>query len=169
MDWDKATDIVLYAAIATVGVFVVLGLYQWITRKSLKKVDRSLLLLIIPLGLMAIVYVLFDKFIVLNTRPDGSGEPSFPSTHAMVIATIFACTAIVLPQYLKSKTLCAVLDVVLLAFTILASVGRVLANKHWASDVIAGLVFAAVFAGTYFFLVRTFQKRHNHQKGTKNE
>lgn len=154
MQWSKITDIILVAALAVFAVFAILGLYQWIKRKSLKKVDKPLLLSLIPLSLMAITFIVFEKFIILNTRPNGSGEPSFPSTHAMVVATIFLLTAIILPNYIKSKTARVIMDIVMLLFIILVSVGRVLANMHWVSDVVGGLIFAAIFAVIYYLILR---------------
>lgn len=158
MNWDKATDIMVYAAIATIGIFAIMGLYQWITRKSLKKVDKAIWLLLVPLALMVIVYFLFDHVFIWNTRPDGSGEASFPSTHTMITATVFFCTAIALPRYIKQKSLVAFLDLVMLVFVVLVPVGRVIANKHWISDCIGGLIFAAIFAAIYFVLVKKFAK-----------
>ena len=152
MQWDKATDIVLLTAIAVLGVFASLGLYQWIVRKSLKKVDRSLLAMPLPLILMAAVYFIFDKIWVLNTRPNGSGEASFPSTHVMVVATIFLMTMLALPKYIKSKVLCGVLDLIMLALIALTAVGRVASNMHWISDVAGGLAFAIIFAGIYYLI-----------------
>lgn len=149
MQWDKATDIILIAAIAVLGVFALLGLCQWIRRKSLKKVDRALLAMILPLVLMAITYVIFDKFLILNTRPNGSGEPSFPSTHTMVVTTIFFLVMIALPKYIKSKPLCALLDIVMLALISITATGRVLSGMHWVSDVIGGLAFAILFTAIY--------------------
>ena len=154
MQWSKITDIILVASIAVLGVFAVLGLYQWIKRKSLKKVDKPLLAMLIPLVLMAITYFIFDKFLVLNIRPNGSGEPSFPSTHTMVVATIFLLTAIILPNYIKSKTARVIMDIVMLLFIILVSIGRVLANMHWVSDVVGGLIFAAIFTVIYYLILR---------------
>lgn len=154
MQWSKITDIILITSLAALAVFAVLGLYQWISRKSLKKVDKPLLTMLIPLVLMAITYVIFDKFLILNTRPNGSGEPSFPSSHTMVVATIFLCITIVLPKYIKSKTACIILDVLMLALTILVCIGRVLANMHWLSDVIGGLIFAMIFTVIYYLIIR---------------
>ena len=154
MQWSKITDIILVASIAVLGAFAVLGLYQWIKRKSLKKVDKPLLAMLIPLVLMAITYFIFDKFLVLNIRPNGSGEPSFPSTHTMVVATIFLLTAIILPNYIKSKTTRVIMDIVMLLFIALVSVGRVLANMHWVSDVVGGLIFAVIFAVIYYLILR---------------
>ncbi len=154
MQWVKITDIILVAALAVFAVFAILGLYQWIKRKSLKKVDKPLLLSLIPLSLMAATFIIFEKFLVLNTRPNGSGEPSFPSTHTMVVATIFLLTAIILPNYIKSKTARIIMDIVMLLFIILVSIGRVLANMHWVSDVVGGLIFAAIFAVIYYLILR---------------
>lgn len=159
MQWDKITNIILITALITLGIFVILGLCQWISRKSLKKVDKELLWLPLPLALMAITYVIFDKFLILNTRPDGSGEPSFPSTHVMVVTTIFLLTAIVLPKYIKSKIACLVLYLFMLAFVVLNGVGRVLANKHWTSDVLGAIGFSLIFALIYFLIYQLIIKK----------
>lgn len=169
MNWDKATDIILYTAILLVAILGVMGLYQWITRRSFMKIDKPLLALIAPLALIVITYFVFDKFLILNTRPDGSGEPSFPSTHIMIVSTVFFCTAILLPYYVKNKPIQIFLDLAMLAFIVLVSVGRVLAHKHWTSDVIAGLIFAALFTGIYYFTVKKLQKSQNSRKAIKKE
>ena len=87
MEWEKATDVILIAALAVFAIFAWLGIFQWIRRKSFTKIDKNLLWAFLPLILMVIVYFLFDKAFVLNVRPNGSGEPSFPSTHVMVVTT----------------------------------------------------------------------------------
>lgn len=159
MQWDKITNIILITALITLGIFVILGLCQWISRKSLKKVDKELLWLPLPLALMAIPYVIFDKFLILNTRPDGSGEPSFPSTHVMVVTTIFLLTAVILPKYIKSKIVCLVLYLFMLAFVVLNGVGRVLANKHWTSDVLGAIGFSFIFVAIYCLIYQLIIKR----------
>ena len=157
MQWELITNIILLTSFAIFTVFGILGLCQWHKSKSLKKVDKELLLAIIPFSLMLVTYVIFDKFFILNTRPNGSGEPSFPSTHTMVVATIFFITAIILPKYIKSKTACAILDSMMLILLILVCVGRVLANMHWVSDVIGGLIFAVIFTTIYYLIIRRYK------------
>ena len=164
MNWDKATDIMVATAIATAIIFFVMGVTQWWGRKSFKKIDKPLLSLIVPYALVAITYVIFDYIFVLNTRPDGSGEASFPSTHTLITTTFFLCAAIVLPYYIKQKSIVALLDVIMLVFIVLVPVGRVLANKHWVSDCIGGIIFSVIFAGIYFFIVKKICK-----KGAKND
>ena len=157
MQWNTVSDIILATSLATFAVFVILSLCQWIKRKSLKKVDKELLWAILPFTLMVAIYVIFEKFIILNVRPNGSGEPSFPSTHTMVVATVFLITAIILPKYIKSRAARITLDLMMLIFIVLVSVGRVLANMHWISDVVGGLVFAAIFATIYYLIIRRYK------------
>lgn len=157
MQWNKISDIILVASIAILAVFAILGLYQWISRKSLKKVDKSLLWLLLPLALMAITYVVFDKFLIWNTRPNGSGEASFPSTHTMVVATIFFCVGLLLPRYVKSRAMRIIIVLLMLALLALVCVGRVAANMHWTSDVVGGLIFAAIFAVIYYLIIRRYK------------
>ena len=164
MDWDKATDIMVATAIATSIIFFVMGVTQWFKRKSFKKIDKPLLALIVPYVLVAITYIVFDYIFILNTRPDGSGEASFPSTHTLITTTFFLCAAIAIPYYVKQKSIIALLDVIMLASIILVPVGRVLANKHWVSDCIGALIFSVIFAGIYLIIVKKICK-----KGAKNE
>ena len=167
MQWEKITDIILITALAVLGVFAILGLVEWIKRKSLKKVDRELLAMIPPLVLIAATYFIFDHIFILNTRPNGSGEPSFPSSHTMATATIFLMTMLALKKYVKNKSLRIFLDVVMLILIVLVSVGRVAANMHWTSDVIGALIFSLIFVAIYYLLIRP--KKTELKKESKDE
>ena len=158
MDWNLITNIILITSFAVLAVFVILGFCQWIKRKSLKKVDKELLWMPLPLALMAATYFIFDKFLILNTRPNGSGEPSFPSTHVMVVATIFALAALILPRYIKSDFILTIFYAIMLTLIIITCVGRVFADMHWASDVVGALIFALIFAVIYYLIIR--RKHH---------
>lgn len=153
MEWKKITDIILITSLITLAVFAALALYQWITRKSIKKVDKRLLWMPLPLVLMVFVWILFDKFLILDVRPNGSGEPSFPSTHAMVVSTIFFLATMNLPKYVKSKIARVVLDSTMVVLISLTCVGRVLSNMHRPLDVIGGLVFAFIFTEIYYYTI----------------
>lgn len=158
MNWDLISDIILVASIAVFGLFACLALYQWLKRKSFTKIDSELRWALVPVILMTAVYFIFDKILILNTRPDGSGEPSFPSSHVMCVATVFALVAIVLPRYIKSTATVIFLDCLMLALTVLVSFGRVLANQHWISDVIGALAFSAIFIAVYLFIIKKLIK-----------
>ena len=152
MQWEKVSDISLITSLIVLAVFAGLGLYQWITRKSLKKVDHPLLAMIVPLVLMVAVYIIFGRFIILATRPNGSGESSFPSTHTMIVTTIFFMVMIALPRYVHSKALRIILDFVMLMLISLTAAGRVFSNMHHLTDVLGALGFSIVFTGIYYLI-----------------
>ena len=164
---EKITDIILIASIVILGLFALLGLIQWITRKSLFKVDKQILWMILPMALMAIVYLVCDKFLTpdkfsfMPTRPDGSGEPSFPSTHVMVVTTIFFCISAALPKYIKSKGAIALIDILMFALASVVATGRIVSQKHSYIDVIGAVVFAFIFYEIYYFCI--------HHKKSKKE
>lgn len=168
MQWDFITNIILGAAIAVLGLFVCLGIYQWISRKSFIKIDRELRFAIVPVTLMAITYFVFNHLLIWNTRPDGSGEPSFPSSHVMLVATTFFLTAIILPKYLKNQTTRVIIDALMLVLLALVSIGRVLANKHWTSDVLGALAFSLIFAVIYYLILRrNLNAKHLHKNHSR--
>ena len=153
MQWELITNIILITSIVTLGIFFLLGLYQWVSRGSITKVDKKILCMPIPLVLMAITYFIFDKLVIFHTRPNGSGEPSFPSTHTMVVATIFFLTMMVLPKYVKNKPIRFILDILMIVMIGLTGTGRVLSNMHYPVDVIGALAFAFIFTEIYYFAV----------------
>ena len=162
MQWETITNIILISSIVTLAVFVILGLYQWITRKSIKKVDRQILWLPLPLALMALTWFIFDKIFILNTRPNGSGEPSFPSTHVMVTATIFFVVMTILPKYIKNKYFRFFLDILMIILISLVCMGRVYANMHYPVDVIGGIAFAFIFSEAYYLAFKRKKKNAKH-------
>lgn len=162
--WELITNIILILAFITVGVFACLGLTQWIKRKSFKKVDKQLRWMPLPLALMAITYLIFDKllpefFDFMPTRPNGSGEPCFPSTHVMIVATVFFATTIILPKYVKNKTIRIILELTMIIGLALTCTGRVMANLHTVIDVIGAIAFAFVFSEIYFQVIKTRKKK----------
>ena len=70
--------------------FAVLGLVQWIKRKSLLKVDRSILTLGGFYIVVMAVYILFE-IVVINYRPtliNGYLEASYPSSTTMLVMCV---------------------------------------------------------------------------------
>ena len=161
--WELITNIILILSFITVGIFACLGLYQWIKRKSLKKVDKQLLWMPLPLALMVATYAIFDKllpkfFDFLPTRPNGSGEPCFPSTHVMIVATVFFIATIILPKYVKNKAIRIILEILMVVGLALTCVGRVVAELHYPLDVLGGIAFAFVFSEIYFQIIKDRKK-----------
>lgn len=152
--WLIITDLLVALSLLCLGLFGILFLYQWIKRKRFTKIDPALRWALVPLVLMVLTYIIFEKLWIIDYRPNGSGEPSFPSTHTMMTATIFFVTMVALPNYLKDQKLRLLIDLCMIVAVILVAVGRVLANMHWPTDVIGGILFAAAFAVIYALILR---------------
>lgn len=131
--------------------FAVLGLVQLIKRRSLLKVDRSILALGVFYIIVAIVYVLFE-FVVVNRRPvliEGVLEPSYPSSTTMLVLCVIPTAMMQLAWRMKSAPARAVVLILLGAFTVFMVVGRLISGVHWLTDIIGGVLVSAGFVALY--------------------
>ena len=146
MTWYNITRYLGYGTLLLAGVFALMGLVQLVQRKSLLKVDRTILTLgglyVVVLGL----YVAFDK-IAINYRPvilegETSVEPSFPSSHTMLACVVLGSTALVVGQYIKNRTLAMTLQVLAWIICAVLVLGRLLSGVHWFTDIIGGVLIS---------------------------
>lgn len=158
--WETITNIILILSIITLAAFGCLGLHQWITRKSFKKIDKQLRWILLPIALVVVVYLICDLLLpklfpgFMPTRPNGSGEPSFPSTHVLVVATVFFCTTVFLPKYVKDRRMRIVLEIIMIILISLTCIGRVYAYMHTPIDVVGALIFAFIFSEIYYRIIK---------------
>ena len=151
--WYKLTQALGLLAIAVAGVFAVTGLVQLIQRKSLLKVDKKILMLGVIYILVILLYALFEK-VPFNYRPvvldPAEGlEPSYPSTHTMLILTIFGTAVAVLGDYIKNAKLVLLLKIVCLVIMALTIVGRLVCGVHWFTDIAGGVIISLFFINLY--------------------
>ncbi len=159
--WDKISDVFMILSLACAGAFGCLGVWQWISRKSLKKVDLDLFFLAGFYVSLGVVYVLFEE-IVLNYRPileDGELVASYPSSHTVLVCGIMLTTAFQLRKRIKSKPLSIVLAVTCCAVVLLTAVARILAGVHWYTDVMGAILLAGALAFAYFGVVFQWGKK----------
>ena len=126
--------------------FAVFGLYQWITRKSLFKVDPELFACGACYILLGVLYVFFEK-VALNYRPileDGELAASYPSSHTLLILTVMGSAVLMANRYLTSRPALRYSAIALAAAVALAAFFcRMFAGIHWYTDIIGGLLLAA--------------------------
>ena len=132
--------------------FAVLGLVQWIQRKKLCKVDRSILALGLFYIVVMAVYVLFET-IVINYRPvliNECLEASYPSSTTVLVMSVMPTAMLQLRFRIKNDLFrrCAMLAVaVFIAFMV---IGRLLSGVHWVTDIIGGALFSSGVVLTYY-------------------
>ena len=156
--WYKLTQLLGVAAIAVAAVFAVVGFIQFIKRKSLLKVDKKILMLGAIYILVILFYVFFEK-VPFNYRPvvldPAEGlEPSYPSTHTMIILTIFGTLISVIGDYIKNPKLVLVIKIVCLIIMAVTIIGRLICGVHWFTDIAGGVIISLFFINLFKDLTR---------------
>ena len=146
------TDWLGLVPIGTAFGFAVLGLVQLIKRKSLWRVDHSILALGVFYIIVMAAYVFFEM-VVINYRPtliDGYLEASYPSSTTMLVMCVMPTAAMQLNARIKNTVFrrCAIIAIV--AFTAFMVIGRLISGVHWITDIIGGALLSAGIVTTYF-------------------
>ena len=135
--------------------FAVLGLVQWIKRKSILKVDRSILILggfyIVTLA----AYLFFESYVV-NYRPvliGGYLEASYPSSTTLLVLCVMPTAAMQLRQRIKRPVLRRCVSIAITAFIGFMVIGRLISGVHWLTDIIGGILLSAGLVITYDSLI----------------
>lgn len=142
---DVLTDVFMCVAIALVAGLAIVGVVQWVKRKTIKKVDKELILFALCCCLMGCCYLFFEA-VVINTRPTaiaGTLEASYPSSHTLVIGVIFGCTVVLNQKKNIESKYKNLINVVISVFAGVAIVCRCLSGMHWLTDIIAGVLLAS--------------------------
>ena len=145
------TDWLGLVPIATVLGFAVLGLKQLIKRKSLFRVDRSLLVLGAFLLTVFAVYILFE-YLVINYRPtliNGRLEASYPSSTTMLVMCVMPAAALELNSRIQNKIVKRYVLNAISFFTVFMVIGRLLSGVHWLTDIIGAALVSAGLVITY--------------------
>ena len=131
--------------------FAVLGLVQWVGRKSLFKVDRSILALGGFYIIVLAMYIFFEM-VVINYRPvliDGYLEASYPSSTTMLVMCVMPTAMMQLHARIKSDVFRRCVLISIAAFTAFMVIGRLASGVHWITDIIGGALVSAGLVITY--------------------
>lgn len=125
-------------------IIVIIGamlIINYIKTKAINKKQKNFL---IYLFILFIIWVLFDKVLIINYRPivvDGKIEGSYPSTHIMVITY----TLLSLSYLLENKVNQKMKYILSIIFILITFSGRVLSLMHWFTDGLCGLLVGLTF------------------------
>ena len=145
------TDWLGIVPIAVALGFAILGLVQLIKRKSLWKVDHSILALGVFYIVVMAAYIFFEV-VVINYRPtliDGYLEASYPSSTTMLVMCVMPTAAMQLNARIKNTILkrCAIIAIIVfIAFMV---IGRLISGVHWITDIIGGTLLSAGLVTVY--------------------
>lgn len=155
------TDWLGLVPIGVAFAFAILGLVQWIRRKSFLRVDRTLLLLGGFYIIVIAVYTLFEM-VVINYRPtliDGYLEASYPSSTTMLVMCVMPAAMVELRTRVKNNVLKRCVMVTFSAFVAFMVIGRILSGVHWITDIIGGALFSTGMVLVYYAIRSAITKK----------
>ena len=124
--------------------FGILGLVQMITRRSLLKVDYNILVLGGFYVIVMAAYLFFEVF-VINYRPvliEGYLEASYPSSTTMLVMCVMPTAIMQFRERIGNSKLRNSIVCVIIAFTALMVISRLLSGVHWITDIIGGALLS---------------------------
>ena len=139
--------------------FALLGLYQWISRRNIRKVDTDILLLGGFYGVVMGVYALFEVLVV-NYRPiliQGMLEASYPSSTTVLVLCVMGTAEQHLRQRISNSTLRKGVMLTIRVFTCFMVAGRLFSGVHWLTDIIAGALLSAGLVKLYGYFVSKYK------------
>ena len=134
--------------------FAILGLVQWIKRKSFFKVDRSILALGGFYIVVMSVYVLFE-IVVINYRPtliDGYLEASYPSSTTILVMCVMPTAMMQFSTRIKNDLFRRCVMLTITVFIIFMVIGRLVSGVHWITDIIGGAILSTGLVMLYYLV-----------------
>ncbi len=165
---EKVSDLLGKLALLIAAGFACMGLYQLVTRKSLKKVDVDLFVLAGLYASLVLAYIFFEKC-VINYRPlildEAKGlEPSFPSSHTMLSMVIFLSAAYETRRRVRDAAIETPIRIVLTALCVITVLCRLCSGVHWLTDILGGLLLSAALLNLYKLAFSHFARRRRSRK-----
>lgn len=124
--------------------FGILGLVQWIKRKSIRKVDYEILVLG-GFYIVTIAAYFFFESVVINYRPvliNGFLEASYPSSTTMLVMCVMSTAIMQLGSRIKSKVLRNIIAVTIITFIAFMVIGRLISGVHWFTDIVGSALLS---------------------------
>ena len=151
MELYRITDWLSMLPVGIAFGFAMLGFAQWVRRKRIGKVDRSILLLGGFYILVMAAYLFFEVWVV-NYRPvviNGILEASYPSSTTVLTICVMLTAEIQLRIRVQNKMMNGLGTGLIILFTVLMVMGRMVSGVHWFSDIIGGILLSAGLVKLY--------------------
>ena len=139
------SDLLSLIPLGIIGAFGLLGLVQWIKRKSFFKVDFNILMLG-AFYVIVMAFFVFFEIVELNYRPiliEGVLEASYPSSTTMLMMCVMPTAMMEFKRMIQNKKIANVLIILSGIFTAVMVLFRLISGVHWLTDIIGGAFLSA--------------------------
>ena len=134
--------------------FGLLGLVQWIKRRSLLRVDPDILLLGVYYLVVIFAYLLFEM-VPINYRPiliEGNLEASYPASTTLLVLSVMPTLKFQADRRAVSSVLRTATTIFVIVFSSFMVVGRLISGVHWATDIIGSVLLSSGLFMIYRFM-----------------
>ena len=158
-----ATDWLGLVPVFVCLLFGLVGVVQLVKRKSLRKVDRDIILLGLYYLLVVVCYLTFERLPV-NYRPiliEGCMEASYPSSTTLLILSVMPTLVFQIQRRWnggKAKCMISAATVVFIAFMV---IGRLISGVHWLTDIVGSVLLGAGLFCVYISAVLLLEREKN--------
>lgn len=155
------TDLLGLVIILYAFCFAVLGIVQLITRKSIKRVDYSILVLG-GFYLLVIVAFAFFEFYVINYRPtliEGRLEASYPSSTTMLVMCIIPTAIMQFNRLIKTKKARIAMNTFTAALGLVSVIGRIFSGVHWITDILGGFLLSLTLVTLFYSVNKLIESK----------
>ncbi|ODA68085.1 phosphatidylglycerophosphatase B [Methyloligella halotolerans] len=167
---ETARDVTAFGSTFAL-IFISLVVFFWLLMS--KRPHAALLLSIALVGGTILNNAL--KFIFDRPRPDlvAHGTEvftlSFPSSHAMLSATVYLTLGVIVMRYSSALRLKVYAISVALLLALMVGISRIYLGVHWPTDVIAGWAVGAAWASACWLFILWLQRRGQVEKSPPTE
>lgn len=154
------TDWLGLVPVAVCLCFAAVGLFQWISRKSIAKVDASILILG-GFYILTITAYLFFEYVVVNYRPvliNNYLEASYPSSTTLLVLCVMTTSIMQLHTRIHSTVFRRCVEIVQCAFICFMVIGRLVSGVHWFTDIIGGILLSGGLVAIYYGCVKLTER-----------
>lgn len=149
--WQIASHIFAAITLIILVMFLVWQAIALLRRKSFRTMPRHWWFFDLTLIALALCYIVF-QIMVINFRPlliDGVAELSYPSSHVLLLATLWPVFILTLSREVKSRPWLRVASVIGIIVMTVGIIARLLSGYHWFTDIIGGIMLGAVLTCWY--------------------
>ena len=151
--------------------FGLLGLVQWIKRRSLLRVDPDILLLGVYYLVVIFAYLLFEM-VPINYRPiliEGNLEASYPSSTTLLVLSVMPTLKFQADRRAVSSVLRTATTIFVIVFSSFMVVGRLISGVHWATDIIGSVLLRSGLFMFYRFMADYYDSKIPNQKAEASD
>ena len=125
-------------------MFAGIGFVQLVTRRSLFKVDRDIIILGGYYVLVIFSYLIFEM-IPVNYRPifmEGRLEASYPSSTTLLVLCVMPTLVEQMERRLDSSMMKRRIKIFTIVFSSFTVLGRLISGVHWFTDIVGAVILS---------------------------